>query len=221
MTPGAAGSAEGSTAPFTGGRSWNMKSHFHRSEGFEACSQCRADTGSAERERGQPLETVDPAKPRDDIGADVTPGSRNRTGRPARRSVAPESASRPWRRPGQESRARFPATVPVRSCRTPPSRRTTRLEAQNPRRASGRSSRRPGRRGGGACRPRAGRRSRWCRRSIRRGRGRTHKAPTRVRLRQPPGARTDPAPSAGCRPRRERARTFAPRSRWEHRPKAP
>ena len=31
--------------PFTGGRSWNMKSHFHRSDGFDACSQLRAGTG--------------------------------------------------------------------------------------------------------------------------------------------------------------------------------
>lgn len=28
-----------------GGRSWNMKSHFHRSDGFEACSQLFADIG--------------------------------------------------------------------------------------------------------------------------------------------------------------------------------
>src|ERR1700746_3025718 len=30
-----------------GGRSWNMKSHFHRSDGFEAWSQDGADTGRA------------------------------------------------------------------------------------------------------------------------------------------------------------------------------
>src|SRR5207237_940752 len=39
------GSAVGPTAPFTGGRSWYMKSHFQRSEGFDACSQCRASIG--------------------------------------------------------------------------------------------------------------------------------------------------------------------------------
>jgi hypothetical protein len=39
------GTASGSTDPFTGGRSWNMKSHFHRSEGFDAWSQCLAATG--------------------------------------------------------------------------------------------------------------------------------------------------------------------------------
>ena len=31
--------------PFTGGRSWYMKSHFHRSDGFDACSQWLAATG--------------------------------------------------------------------------------------------------------------------------------------------------------------------------------
>src|SRR5438105_106986 len=39
IAPGGSGSADGSTDPFTGGRSWNMKSHFQRSDGFEACSQ--------------------------------------------------------------------------------------------------------------------------------------------------------------------------------------
>ena len=32
---------------FTGGRSWNMKSHFQRSDGFDACSQSAAETGRA------------------------------------------------------------------------------------------------------------------------------------------------------------------------------
>ena len=32
---------------FTGGRSWNMKSHFQRSDGLDACSQVRAETGRA------------------------------------------------------------------------------------------------------------------------------------------------------------------------------
>ena len=37
----------GLPANLTGGRSWNMKSHFQRSEGLEACSQCFAETGRA------------------------------------------------------------------------------------------------------------------------------------------------------------------------------
>ena len=41
-------------ANFTGGRSWNMKSHFQRSDGFEACSQCAAATGRANVSVGQP-----------------------------------------------------------------------------------------------------------------------------------------------------------------------
>jgi hypothetical protein len=41
----ARGSGPKSSPNLTGGRSWNMKSHFHRSEGFEACSQWRAATG--------------------------------------------------------------------------------------------------------------------------------------------------------------------------------
>ena len=32
---------------FTGGMSWNMRSHFHRSDGFDACSQFCAVTGRA------------------------------------------------------------------------------------------------------------------------------------------------------------------------------
>ena len=31
----------------TGGRSWNMKSHFQRSDGLDACSQCFAPTPAA------------------------------------------------------------------------------------------------------------------------------------------------------------------------------
>ena len=41
----ARGSGPNSSPNLTGGRSWNMKSHFHRSDGFDAWSQCRADTG--------------------------------------------------------------------------------------------------------------------------------------------------------------------------------
>ena len=47
MAPGGIGSELGSTLPFTGGRSWNMKSHFQRSEGFDVCSQLRVETGLA------------------------------------------------------------------------------------------------------------------------------------------------------------------------------
>ena len=36
--------ASGVPLNLTGGRSWNMKSHFQRSEGFDACSQFFADT---------------------------------------------------------------------------------------------------------------------------------------------------------------------------------
>jgi impB/mucB/samB family C-terminal domain len=45
IAPGGSGNELGSSAPFTGGRSWNMKSHFQRSDGFDACSQCRASSG--------------------------------------------------------------------------------------------------------------------------------------------------------------------------------
>src|SRR5207245_11124248 len=45
IAPGGSGSELGSSSPFTGGRSWNMKSHFHRSDGFDACSQWRASSG--------------------------------------------------------------------------------------------------------------------------------------------------------------------------------
>ena len=41
----AAAARVGSTVPLTGGRSWYMKSHFHRSDGFDACSQFRASSG--------------------------------------------------------------------------------------------------------------------------------------------------------------------------------
>ena len=43
----ARGSGPKSSPNLIGGRSWNMKSHFQRSDGFDACSQCRADTGRA------------------------------------------------------------------------------------------------------------------------------------------------------------------------------
>ena len=52
--PAAAAATLGSTVPFTGGRSWNMKSHFHRSDGFDACSQCCAATGRANVSVGSP-----------------------------------------------------------------------------------------------------------------------------------------------------------------------
>ena len=54
MTPGGGGSELGSTEPLTGGRSWNMKSHFQRSEGFDACSQWRAVTARANASAGSP-----------------------------------------------------------------------------------------------------------------------------------------------------------------------
>src|SRR6476620_11128867 len=41
----ARGSGPKSSPNLMGGRSWNMKSHFQRSDGFEACSQWRAETG--------------------------------------------------------------------------------------------------------------------------------------------------------------------------------
>ena len=37
--------AAGIHSHLTGGTSWNMKSHFQRSDGFDACSQLRAVTG--------------------------------------------------------------------------------------------------------------------------------------------------------------------------------
>jgi hypothetical protein len=39
--------AAGRPSNFTGGRSWNITSHFQRSDGFDACSQCFAGTGRA------------------------------------------------------------------------------------------------------------------------------------------------------------------------------
>ena len=42
--------ASGMPANFTGGRSWNMKSHFHRSEGFDACSHVRRGQRTCECE---------------------------------------------------------------------------------------------------------------------------------------------------------------------------
>ena len=39
--------ATGLPRNFTGGRSWNMKSHFQRSDGLDACIQVRAATGRA------------------------------------------------------------------------------------------------------------------------------------------------------------------------------
>ena len=50
-TPG----CRGRPSNFTGGRSWNMKSHFQRSEGLDACSQVRADTGRANDRPVSPL----------------------------------------------------------------------------------------------------------------------------------------------------------------------
>src|SRR3954463_11378350 len=49
IAPGGSGSELGSTFPLTGGRSWYMKSHFHRSDGLDACSQLRASTGRLNR----------------------------------------------------------------------------------------------------------------------------------------------------------------------------
>src|SRR4029079_12042349 len=43
----ARGSGPKSSPNFTGGRSWNMKSHFQRSDGFDAWSQLRAEMGRA------------------------------------------------------------------------------------------------------------------------------------------------------------------------------
>ena len=68
---GGSGSDDGSTEPLTGGRSWNMKSHFQRSDGFDACSQCCAVDRPAERQRRQSLEAVDAGEPRGDVGADL------------------------------------------------------------------------------------------------------------------------------------------------------
>ena len=39
IATGAGGSDDNSTVPLTGGRSWNMKSHFQRSDGLLASSQ--------------------------------------------------------------------------------------------------------------------------------------------------------------------------------------
>src|SRR3954470_12633899 len=51
----------GLPANLTGGRSWNMKSHFHRSDGFDACSQCFAETGRANARFARPVYRSTPA----------------------------------------------------------------------------------------------------------------------------------------------------------------
>src|SRR5688572_32884901 len=43
----ARGRGPNSTPNLIGGRSWNMKSHFQRSDGFDVCSQPRCDIGRA------------------------------------------------------------------------------------------------------------------------------------------------------------------------------
>ena len=48
------------SANFTGGRSWNMKSHFQRSDGFDACSQCRAATGRLKLASAMPASAGSP-----------------------------------------------------------------------------------------------------------------------------------------------------------------
>src|SRR5688572_25318173 len=54
IMPGGAGSDSVSTLPLRGGTSWNMKSHFHRSDGLEACSQWRAAIGRAKARAPMP-----------------------------------------------------------------------------------------------------------------------------------------------------------------------
>ncbi len=63
IAPGGSAATIGSTEPFTGGRSWNMKSHFQRSDGFDACSQCFAATGRANASAGDALRACDAVHP--------------------------------------------------------------------------------------------------------------------------------------------------------------
>ena len=63
--------ATGLPRNFTGGRSWNMKSHFQRSDGFDACSQCGADTGRANVRLVEPRIPFAVRQRGGDVGADL------------------------------------------------------------------------------------------------------------------------------------------------------
>ena len=143
--PAAAAATFGSTVPLTGGRSWNMKSHFHRSDGFDACSQCRASSGRLNASVGQALRAPSPPEARRDVGAHLR-GARV-VERHAERGaeVHEDLPVLHAPRPAAESRAPCPAAAPARSYRTLPSRRTMRPAARNRRPAPGRSAARPGR----------------------------------------------------------------------------
>ena len=146
MAPGGSGSELGSTVPLTGGRSWYMKSHFHRSDGFEFWSQWRASSGRLNCEAW--------SSPR----ALATPGWRAAISlrtwaavavveRDAERDAEvhddlPVLHGLAWRR---RSRARWSADVPARWYRTPPSPRSMRPAGRNRRPATDPSAARPGR----------------------------------------------------------------------------
>src|SRR5665213_2125512 len=62
IATGAGGSDDSSTVPLTGGRSWNMKSHFQRSDGLLASSQWRPSIGVPNVSAVMPANSGAPAK---------------------------------------------------------------------------------------------------------------------------------------------------------------
>ena len=84
-----------------------MKSHFQRSDGFDACSQCFARHRLRERQRRQiPASSVDAGEPRRDVGADVARRSCSRTARRARRARFDQNLPVLHRFAGRRDRAR-------------------------------------------------------------------------------------------------------------------
>ena len=71
------------SANFTGGRSLNMRSHFQRSIGFDACSQCRAVDGRAKLTSSMPARPGTSPSGGREVGAHVR-GGLEREARPAR-----------------------------------------------------------------------------------------------------------------------------------------
>ena len=98
--------------PFTGGRSWNMKSHFQRSDGFDACSQLRAGTGRANDERRRPAHRRVPGIAAAMRAADVGGARVGQASARATRRRSPGSASLRAPRPEARSRARRACTRP-------------------------------------------------------------------------------------------------------------
>ena len=119
-----------------------MKSHFQRSDGFDACSQCCAETGRPKRQRRRSPCSPACRQRRGDVAraraADARVGERHAE----RRREVDENLPVFQRVAGRRrSRATRPARGPGRWCRTRPSRRTMRRAARSRRpRASSVSS---------------------------------------------------------------------------------